>query len=334
MVLQAPLFHLLRKRFGQPCRLLTSGPWSSQLFANDPDVGEIWQLRDRHRPLIASPERWRLIGTLRRHEGPVYVSEDVSRHVSQTRRLLKLAGIEQDRCLYLLDQPSGYEHWVERLLTFGASTPPSIHGEDFPVSSDDVMSAPRLYIDPAARADRDSWLHERGFSGRPLVLVQIGNKRSGRWGSSRWGAGRWGDAKAWPIDRWIELLQFMRSVLPDACLLLCGSHNESEMLRKISAASASRVDIATSDLPLRRLLALMEVAHSMVAVDTGPAHMAAAMGCPLVVLYGNESPWVWGRRSPVGKPVIELGGPPHVAASEIPLSDVIESWHSILGSAT
>ena len=328
-MLQTPLFHLLSKRFGQPCRLLTSGAWSSQLFASDPDVGEIWQLHHRHRPIIASPERWRLIGALRRHEGPVYVSEDASRHVSQTRRLLKLAGIDQARCLYLVDQPTENEHWVERLLAFGASTPRSIRSGDFPVRAEDLLSAPRLHVDSAARADRESWLREKGFSGRPLVLVQIGNKRAGRWR-----AGRKVDAKAWPMDRWIALLQFMRNSLPDACLLLCGSQNESTMLRQIGSASGSGAEIATSDLPLRRLMALMEMAHSMVAVDTGPAHMAAAMGCPLVVLYGNESPKVWGRRSPAGKPVIELGGAPHVVASEIPLGDVIESWHSLLGSAT
>ena len=330
MVLQAPVLHLLHKRFGQPCRLLTSGLWSSQLFATDPDVGQIWQLHNRHRPIMLSPERWRLIGALRRHEGPVYVSEDISRRVSQIRRLLKLAGIDQDRCVYLLDQPSGHDHWVERLLAFGASTPRSIRSEDFPVFPEYFRSAPRLYVDPAARLDRDLWLRERGFSERPLVLVQIGNKRSGRWGA----AGQ-ADAKAWPTDRWIGLLQFMRRTLPNACLLLCGSQNESAMLEKVSAASGSGADIATSDLPLRRLLALMEVAHSMVAVDTGPAHMAAAMGCPLVVLYGNESPRVWGRRSPAGKPVIELGGPPnYAAASEIPVSDVIEAWYSVSGSQT
>jgi ADP-heptose:LPS heptosyltransferase len=334
MVLQTPLFHLLGKRFGQPCQLLTSGPWSSELFASDPDVGEIWQLHKRHRPLIASPERWRLIGTLRRHQGPVYVSEDVAQHVRQIRRLLQLAGRGQDRCLYLLDQPSGNDHWVERLLAFGACTPCSIRSEDFPVSPSDLLRAPRLHVDAAARRDRDVWLRDRGFAGRPLVLVQIGNKRSSRWTASRWGAGRKPDPKAWPIDRWIELLRFMRRTLPEACLLLCGSRNESATLRQISAASASRADIATSDLPLRRLLALMEIAHSMVAVDTGPAHMAAAMGCPLVVLYGNESPQVWGRRSPGGTAVIELGGPPHIAASEIPLSDVIHSWGSLSGRGT
>ena len=44
------------------------------------------------------------------------------------------------------------------------------------------------------------------------------------------------------------------------------------------------------DLPLRRLLALLSLAHSCVSVDTGPAHIAAALNCPLVVLFGKANP--------------------------------------------
>jgi heptosyltransferase-2/heptosyltransferase-3 len=38
------------------------------------------------------------------------------------------------------------------------------------------------------------------------------------------------------------------------------------------------------------LLALLSLAHSCISVDTGPAHTAAALNCPLVVLFGKESP--------------------------------------------
>ena len=62
----------------------------------------------------------------------------------------------------------------------------------------------------------------------------------------------------------------------------------------------------------------MEMAHSMVSVDTGPAHMAAAVGCALVVLYGFESGAVWARRSAKARLILELGGQPeNRAASEI-----------------
>ncbi|MEW5297215.1 MAG: hypothetical protein WDW36_000439 [Sanguina aurantia] len=50
-----------------------------------------------------------------------------------------------------------------------------------------------------------------------------------------------------------------------------------------------RCAAATAVLPLGRLKALLEIAHSMISVDTGPAHLAAAMGCPLVVLFGERA---------------------------------------------
>ncbi len=326
MVLQTPLLHLLHRRFGQPCRLLTSGPWSRPLFAGNPDVAEIWQLRTRHVPFLLSPERWRLVAALRKHEGPIYVSEDSERQLPKIRRLLRLGAIAPDRCIYLGDSKIEDPHWVERLLRFAAMTPPALRAEDYPVSPSAAWSAPRLDVHPADRIDRDTWLQRRGLTGLPLVLLQPGNKRA-----IKWRRARTQDSKAWPTARWVTLLQAMRSAHPEACLLLCGSSREEPLLRDIRRlANIAGVEIAAGDLPLRRLLAVMEIAHSMVAVDTGPAHMAAAVGCPLVVLYGAESPSLWGRRSPMHRPVVELGGPPeHHAVEQISLDLVVDAWHRI-----
>jgi heptosyltransferase-2/heptosyltransferase-3 len=43
-----------------------------------------------------------------------------------------------------------------------------------------------------------------------------------------------------------------------------------------------RVKAVADQLPLRRLFALLTRAHSMIRVDTGPAHAAAALGCAIV----------------------------------------------------
>jgi heptosyltransferase-2/heptosyltransferase-3 len=51
----------------------------------------------------------------------------------------------------------------------------------------------------------------------------------------------------------------------------------------------------------------------MLSVDTGPAHVAAAMGCPLVLLYGAQPRALWLPRSPAGSAVVALGGPPQYA---------------------
>ncbi|MER3546856.1 MAG: hypothetical protein C4338_04305, partial [Rhodanobacteraceae bacterium] len=81
------------------------------------------------------------------------------------------------------------------------------------------------------------------------------------------------------------------------------------------------------ELPLRRLLALCERASAMISVDTGPAHAAAAMDCPLIVLYGAAQPAQWLPRSPGSSPVIALGGPPQrTRVAQIEVDEVLAAW--------
>ena len=83
----------------------------------------------------------------------------------------------------------------------------------------------------------------------------------------------------------------MTGDLPGAQVILCGVSAEIEMCEAIRTRCHSlAVQTVADDLPLRRLLALLSVAHSCISVDTGPAHAAAAMNCPLVVLFGKASP--------------------------------------------
>lgn len=329
MVLQTPLFHVLHRRFGHPCRVLTSGPWSSPLFAGSPDVELVWELRARHAPFLLSPERWSLLQRLRKHVGPIYVSEDSRRQLPKIRRLFAMSGVREERCVFLDRLPALVnEHWVDHLLRLGQATP-----ADFPcgpAAPGDLWEAPRLFLRPADRDDRMAWLQRRGLAGVPLIVLQPGNKRA-----IKWGRARHEDPKAWPVRHWAALVRAMRQHMPAAHVLLCGSPAEHSYLEDIRRlVGLDRVSLGTRDLPLRRLLAVLETAHSMVSVDTGPAHMAAAVGCPLVVLYGSESPARWSRRSPSHSRVIELGGPPvSQAASDIPLERVVDAWLDLCAHA-
>ena len=87
------------------------------------------------------------------------------------------------------------------------------------------------------------------------------------------------------------------------------------MLEEIRAA-ARVANLAVVGNSLRELFALAEAASSMISVDTGPAHAAAALSVPLVVLYGAEMPSQWLPRSPFGTPVVGLGGPPVSARAD------------------
>jgi heptosyltransferase-2/heptosyltransferase-3 len=114
--------------------------------------------------------------------------------------------------------------------------------------------------------------------------------------------------------------------MPHAMIVLCGAPQEGDMLREIEAAAGLQA-VAVAELALRPLLALCEAAHSMISVDTGPAHAAAALGLPLLVMYGAESPGDWLPRSPDGSPVVSVGGPPDATrVDEISVDAVFDAW--------
>jgi heptosyltransferase-2/heptosyltransferase-3 len=103
------------------------------------------------------------------------------------------------------------------------------------------------------------------------------------------------------------------------------------MLHEIQQ-SAATPQVVAAELSLRQLLALSESAHSMISVDTGPAHAAAALGLPLVVMFGAESQQVWLPRSPSGSAVVGIGGPPVCnRVDQISVDAVFSAWCSLTG---
>ncbi|MHB1617878.1 MAG: glycosyltransferase family 9 protein, partial [Metallibacterium sp.] len=151
-----------------------------------------------------------------------------------------------------------------------------------------------------------AWLTARGFGARPLLLLHAGNKRTLKRGGAR---GRLGDSKAWPDARWVALLRAMHARVPEAVILLTGTPPEQPWLRRLARASGlAAAQAIGDDLPLPRLLALQARATGMISVDTGPAHSAAALGCPLLVLYGAASAAAWLPRSAQDSPVLWRGG--------------------------
>jgi len=139
------------------------------------------------------------------------------------------------------------------------------------------------------------------------------------------------DEKSWPTERWAALARAIGAHLPQARILLCGAPAESGYLDAIMAAvdtDSSRINAAA--LSLGQLKALLEIAHSMVSVDTGPAHLAAAIGCPLVVLFGGRSPLLWAPRGGGGSAVAVLGGLPAVRrVDEIDTAPAVAAWRAL-----
>lgn len=330
-ILLQPLLRKLQMRYGRPCRLLALGDWPAVLYSAQPEVAGLISLNSQYGPLWLHPQRWRVVLALRRmRDAPFYICEPDVRARTKIRPMLALAGVPAEHCTFIEEMPLREdEHWVDWLLRFGDATPAAFRaGPSSPLSSVVAPTSPRLHASSAERADCAQWLQAEGLSGRPLVLLQPANKRTMRWNGVRQAAD---DDKSWPAERWAALARAIGYRLPQAQILLCGSPAEADYLDAVlAAADTVSLRIAVAAIPLGRLKALLELAHSMVSVDTGPAHLAAAMGCPLVVLMGSRPPHLWTPRSASGSAVVVLGGLPSVRrVDEIDTAAVVSAWREL-----
>lgn len=332
MVMLTRMLNLLHQRYGRPCQVIGTGSWTRDVFAGNPDVAAVWSF-GRHWPFILDPAWWSVRGALRASApGPVYVCERHYRQLPRIRRMLRLSGIDPGRCVFLTDLPvTEAEHVVDRMVALGARTPSAQRSADYPVPAAQSLDGPRLFVLEPERAARDRWLRAQEWWGRPIILVQPGNHRSMGPRRARWrGSDR--DDKWWPQEHWAELLQRIHRERPEAVLLLRGAREELAMLNEILTVTqvAAAAVVSTT---LRELFALCEIASSMVSVDTGPAHAAAALGVPLVVLYGVHSPDHWLPRSPDGSPVVGVGGPPvYQRVAQVPVDVVFAAWCRVQGA--
>ena len=344
LILLSALLEVLHRRFGSPCHVIGAGSWPAQIYAAHSDVARVSCLH-RYTAWVFDPAWWRTLRALRaRRADPVYVCETDPRKLARIRRLLRFSGTEAVRCVFLAPESSPGDtldtalphaskiaptHWIDRLVSFGRLTPAAFNAADYPWPAPPPRGAPLLTVSAAARAECAAWLERQGWGERTLILVQPGNRRTMRGRRLRVSAA---DDKAWPLERWAALLHRIHARLPQAVIVLCGAPRESLLLEWIAAA-AQLPAVAAVELPLPRLLALCARAHSMISVDTGPAHAAAALGLPLVVLFGAHSQQQWLPRSPTGSPVSGVGGPPQSnRLDQISVEAVFAAWCA-LGTA-
>jgi len=335
MIMLSALLEILHRRYGQPCRIIGAGEWTSEIYRAHPDVAEVICL-GRHTAFFMDRQWWRARRALRAApQAPVYVCETFRGKLRRIRRLLRFSGAAPGRCVFMEDMLAAAgdrapAHWVDRLVALGRCTPAALREAAPPWPQPQPRGAPQLTVPAQARADCEAWLAAKGWLGRPLVLVQPGNQRTMRAGARARVAPD--DHKAWPLQAWVALLRHVHETLPEAVILLVGAPPEEPFLEWIRSA-AGLPAVNTAVLPLRRLFALCALAHSMISVDTGPAHAAAAVGCPLVVLFGAYPSAVWQPRSAHGSPVIGVGGPPAATRlDQIAEPVVFDAWRALLAA--
>jgi ADP-heptose:LPS heptosyltransferase len=325
MVLLTALIRMLHARFGSPADIVTSGPWSAPLLRGQPGVGEIWSLRSRKTPYWLSADQRCAVRRIRdRGVGPTWFCDGND----AARPLLARAGIPEALIVDVKDHPLlPDEHATEQWRRLAQIMPPGI---DPPAAADYAAVTPgaHLEVSERERTDLDAWLRSRGVGTAPLILMQIGNKRTMRRGLRRLAVNH----KYWPIARWAEVLREVRMRRPDHAIVLLGTGPEYALNQEVAAlADVPRLYNAADDLPVARLVALLARGAGLISVDSGPAHAAAAVGCPLVVLFGKALPSLYRPWGTAGSDVKvlrgEIAGVPDMLGIES--QSVIEAWSNL-----
>ena len=282
MVLLIPMLKALQQRYGRPCDLVSSGPWTIPLMQRVPACGPLQLLTSRRAPYLFNRSQWELVDALRqRPPGPVYIFEPDEKPLT----LLRRGGIGPEWICSVRDLPRlPREHIAAHALRLAHQTPAALRDQpDYAVTTT-LEPNTRPSLTETDRRDCSDWVEHHGLNGSPLVLLQPGNKKTMKGGNRQ----RSSNVDYWPEASWGEVIAGVRQLLPSAQVIICGTPAERPLAEDIVDSVPGRRDgilIATDDLPIPRLLALQERAHSLISVNTGPAHSAAALGCPEVVMF-------------------------------------------------
>lgn len=105
--------------------------------------------------------------------------------------------------------------------------------------------------------------------------------------------------RKWPTERFVELGQRILAASPDATLVITGAPSERVAAGEVGRAIGSpRVVSVAGETTLRDLMVLYTIADILVTNDSGPGHFASMTDIDTVVLFGPETPALYG---PLGK---------------------------------
>ncbi len=144
------------------------------------------------------------------------------------------------------------------------------------------LPLPALRVSDGERTAAARLLGSAGVSGGDYLVVVPG--------------AAFGPAKAWPRERYRALCRLLTREAP---VIVCGGAGDRAVCAEIADGMDGVVNVA-GRTTLGEFFAVVESARALVANDSGAPHVAAALGVPVVVLFGSTSP-AW--TAPLGRTV-------------------------------
>jgi ADP-heptose:LPS heptosyltransferase len=185
---------------------------------------------------------------------------------------------------------------------FPPPPPPKVHTADFALQLVARLGAP---VPPATSGlcltDAELALARPFFTahhidpmGHPIVVVHPGS------GSA---------AKRWPIENFVTLIERLESQLAVRTVIVTG-YADTDVLTGLRSLLHVATPLVAENWPLLPTASLIAQATVFVGHDSGLTHLAAALRCPTVAIFGPTDPDIW---KPRGERVTVV---PMVRASE------------------
>jgi ADP-heptose:LPS heptosyltransferase len=131
-------------------------------------------------------------------------------------------------------------------------------------------------------ADKDQIEKAREtFSGKgPHVIIHPGSSKKGFF-------------KRWSPERWVDLSRALVNGLGSSVHIVYGGDEEAALAGSIADEAGPGVQLLP-DLPWEPLLGHLATADLVVGADSGPVHVADALGTPVVSIHGPKDPRRYG----------------------------------------
>jgi heptosyltransferase-2 len=130
-------------------------------------------------------------------------------------------------------------------------------------------------------ASRDAAAAALSDAGRPRVAVAPGASRA---------------TKLWPPERFAAVADALAA--DGASIVLAGGPSDTDATARFRKACRAPIAADLTDLPVDGLAAGIAAVDLLVACDSGPVHLATAVGTPVLAVFGPTSSERWGPPPP------------------------------------
>jgi heptosyltransferase I len=145
------------------------------------------------------------------------------------------------------------------------------------------------------------WLPERVSVSK--IVREKWRPAPGRWIALQPGA-RWAN-KRWPADHFADLVKKVAATCAEARFAILGGEADRELGGIIALAAPTRCVDLTGRTSLQEMIEWTRLCDLIVTNDTGPMHVAAALGKPVVAMFGPTEPRRTGPYGQIGQ-VLQL----------------------------